>query len=101
MTVSRRVMGWLFGNLWLKLLSLGLALLLWMVVSGEATVERGLRVPLELTQVPAASSCSATCRLPSTSGFAEGRGPSAESAPATWSRSSICTPRNRAAACSR
>ncbi len=53
MTISRRVMGWLFGNLWLKLLSLGLALLLWMVVSGEATVERGLRVPLELTQVPA------------------------------------------------
>ena len=53
MTVSRRVMGWMFGNLWLKLLSLGLALLLWMVVSGEATVERGLRVPLELTQVPA------------------------------------------------
>ena len=46
-------MGWLFGNLWLKMLSLGLALLLWMVVSGEATVERGLRVPLELTQVPA------------------------------------------------
>src|SRR5580765_2692698 len=49
MTISRRVMGWLFGNLWLKMLSL----LLWMVVSGEATVERGLRVPLELTQVPA------------------------------------------------
>jgi YbbR domain-containing protein len=41
-----------FGNAWLKLLSLTLALLLWMVVSGEETVERGLRVPLELTQVP-------------------------------------------------
>ena len=27
--------------------------MLWMVVSGEETVERGLRVPLELTQVPA------------------------------------------------
>ena len=53
MTISRRVMGWLCGNIWLKLLSLGLALLLWMVVSGEATVERGLRIPLELTQVPA------------------------------------------------
>jgi YbbR domain-containing protein len=46
-------MRWLFGNLWLKLLSIGLALMLWMVVSGEETVERGLRVPLELTQVPA------------------------------------------------
>ena len=53
MTLSHRVAGWLFGNLWLKALSLGLALLLWMVVSGEETVERGLRVPLELTQVPA------------------------------------------------
>jgi len=52
-TLSHRVAGWLFGNLWLKALSLGLALLLWMVVSGEETVERGLRVPLELTQVPA------------------------------------------------
>ena len=40
-------------NFWLMLLSVGLALLLWMVVSGEETVERGLRVPLELTQVPA------------------------------------------------
>ncbi len=53
MTISRRVGHWVFGNIWLKLLSLGLALLLWMVVSGEETVERGLRVPLELTQVPA------------------------------------------------
>jgi YbbR domain-containing protein len=42
-----------FRHLRLKLLSVGLALLLWMVVSGEETVERGLRVPLELTQVPA------------------------------------------------
>ena len=53
MTLSRRVLRWLVGGIWLKLLSLGLALLLWMVVSGEETVERGLRVPLELTQVPA------------------------------------------------
>src|SRR5205085_682714 len=29
-----------------------LALLLWMVVAGEETVERGLRVPLELQQFP-------------------------------------------------
>ena len=53
MISSRRAAAWLFGNIWLKALSLGLALLLWMVVSGEETVERGLRVPLELTQVPA------------------------------------------------
>jgi hypothetical protein len=52
-TVTRRVARWVFGNAWLKLLSVGLALGLWMVVSGEETVERGLRVPLELTQVPA------------------------------------------------
>jgi YbbR domain-containing protein len=52
-TASRRALTWVFGNAWLKLLSGGLALLLWMVVSGEETVERGLRVPLELTQVPA------------------------------------------------
>ena len=52
MTLTQRVATWVFGNPWLKLLSVGLALLLWMVVSGEETVERGLRVPLELTQVP-------------------------------------------------
>jgi YbbR domain-containing protein len=44
---------WPFRHLGLKALSLVLALLLWMVVSGEETVERGLRVPLELQQVPA------------------------------------------------
>lgn len=54
MTLSRRIARWVFGNIWLKVLSLGLALMLWMIVSGEETVERGLRVPLELTQVPAA-----------------------------------------------
>jgi hypothetical protein len=42
-----------FHHLGLKLLSLGLAVLLWMVVSGEETVERGLRVPIELQQMPA------------------------------------------------
>jgi YbbR domain-containing protein len=41
-----------FNHLGLKVLSLGLAVLLWMVVSGEETVERGLRVPLELQQFP-------------------------------------------------
>jgi YbbR domain-containing protein len=44
---------WPFRHLGLKALSLALALLLWMVVSGEETVERGLRVPLELQQMPA------------------------------------------------
>jgi YbbR domain-containing protein len=44
---------WPFRHLGLKVLSLVLAVLLWMVVSGEETVERGLRVPLELLQVPA------------------------------------------------
>jgi YbbR domain-containing protein len=44
---------WPFRHLGLKALSLVLALLLWMIVSGEETVERGLRVPLELQQVPA------------------------------------------------
>ena len=35
---SARVAHWFFGNLWLKALSLGLALMLWMLVSGEETV---------------------------------------------------------------
>jgi YbbR domain-containing protein len=44
---------WPFRHFGLKVLSLGVAVLLWMIVSGEETVERGLRVPLELQQVPA------------------------------------------------
>jgi YbbR domain-containing protein len=51
--LSKKVVVWPFRHLGLKLLSLGLALLLWMIVSGEEMVERGLRVPLELQQVPA------------------------------------------------
>lgn len=43
---------WPFRHFGLKLLSLGLALMLWMVVSGEETVERSVRVPLELQQFP-------------------------------------------------
>lgn len=43
---------WPFRHVGLKAVSIGVAILLWMVVSGEATVERGLRVPLELQQVP-------------------------------------------------
>ena len=52
MTFSNRAMRWAFAHTWLKVLSVGLAVLLWMVVSGEEMVERGLRVPLELMQVP-------------------------------------------------
>jgi YbbR domain-containing protein len=37
----------------LKILSVGLAIMLWVVIAGEETVERGLRVPLELQQFPA------------------------------------------------
>jgi YbbR domain-containing protein len=43
---------WPFRHFWLKLLALGLAVALWVVVSGEAIVERGLRVPLELQRFP-------------------------------------------------
>jgi hypothetical protein len=42
-----------FRHFGLKLVSLGLAVVLWMAVSGEETVERGLRVPLEFQQFPA------------------------------------------------
>jgi YbbR domain-containing protein len=51
-SLSRRAVAWPFRHFGLKVLSLGLALLLWMVVSGEETVERGLRIPLELQQIP-------------------------------------------------
>ena len=44
---------WPFRHLGLKVLSLGTAVLLWMVIAGDQTVERGLRVPLELQQFPA------------------------------------------------
>lgn len=43
---------WPFRHVGLKVLSLGLALALWMVVAGEETAERSLRVPLELQQFP-------------------------------------------------
>ena len=44
---------WPFGHLGLKTLSVGIAILLWLFVSGDETVERGLRVPLEFQQFPA------------------------------------------------
>jgi YbbR domain-containing protein len=41
-----------FRHIGLKALSLAIAVLLWMAVAGEEIVERGLRVPLELQQLP-------------------------------------------------
>lgn len=43
---------WPFQHIGLKIVSLLFAVLLWMAVAGEETVERGLRVPLELQQYP-------------------------------------------------
>ncbi|HZR27099.1 MAG TPA: CdaR family protein [Vicinamibacterales bacterium] len=43
---------WPFRHFGLKVTSLTLAVLLWMAVAGEETVERGLRIPLELQQIP-------------------------------------------------
>ncbi len=43
---------WPFGHFGLKALSVAFAVLLWLFVSGDATVERGLRVPLEFQQFP-------------------------------------------------
>jgi YbbR domain-containing protein len=44
---------WPFRHFGLKVLSFAIAVMLWMVVSGDEIVERGLRVPLELQQLPA------------------------------------------------
>lgn len=41
-----------FRHLGLKLVSIALAALLWLVVSGEQIVERALRIPLEFTNLP-------------------------------------------------
>ena len=41
-----------FRHLGLKCISIALAALLWLVVSGEQIVERALRVPLEFTNLP-------------------------------------------------
>ena len=85
---------WPFRHIGLKLLSVGLAVLLWLVVSGEETVERGLRVPLELQQFPAgprAPGRGAVDRRRARArrvGHAEPR-----RAPATSSRCSICAAR--------
>ncbi len=42
-----------FRHIGLKLLSIVLASLIWLVVSGEQIVERALRIPLEFTNLPA------------------------------------------------
>lgn len=42
----------LFANLPLKVLSLLVAVVLWLAVSGQSTVERNIRVPLEYQNVP-------------------------------------------------
>lgn len=42
----------IFHRLGLKIVSVILAALLWLVVSGEQTVERALRIPLEYTNLP-------------------------------------------------
>ena len=42
-----------FRHLGLKTLSIGIAVLLWLTVAGEPVVERSLRVPLELQNIPA------------------------------------------------
>jgi YbbR domain-containing protein len=42
-----------FRHLGLKVLSIVLAALIWLVVSGEQIVERALRIPLEFTNLPA------------------------------------------------
>lgn len=52
MSAARWSTFWPFRHLGLKLISLAFALLLWMTVAGEATVERSLRIPLELQQFP-------------------------------------------------
>jgi hypothetical protein len=44
---------WPFRHLDLKLWSILLSAMLWMVIAGDESVERGIRVPLELQQFPA------------------------------------------------
>jgi len=43
---------WPFRHFGLKVWSVAIAIGLWLIVAGEETVERGLRVPLELQQLP-------------------------------------------------
>ncbi len=47
-----RLLRRLFRNFGFKALSITIAIVLWMIVSGEQVVERGLRVPLEFQNLP-------------------------------------------------
>jgi YbbR domain-containing protein len=44
---------WPFRHFGLKIVSIALAVLMWLIVAGEDTVERGLRVPIQFEQFPA------------------------------------------------
>ncbi len=44
---------WPFRHIGLKIVSIVLAVFIWLVVAGEETVERGLRVPLQFQEFPA------------------------------------------------
>jgi len=41
-----------FGHFWLKAIAVGIAVLLWFAVGGEKVVERSLRAPLEMQNIP-------------------------------------------------
>ena len=43
-----------FRDIWLKAIAVTIAVLLWLTVAGEPVVERGLEIPLEFENVPAA-----------------------------------------------
>ena len=80
-----------FRHLGLKIVSIGLAALLWALVSGEQVVERALRVPLEFTNVPAQSRARRRCadrRRRARARIVRRR--SAASRPVSWSPCSIC-----------
>ena len=78
-----------------------LAVLLWMIVAGEETVERGLRVPLELQQFPAGLELQGEAAdRSSTSACAGPPARSAASSPATSSRCSTFAGASRAGGCS-
>ncbi len=92
---------WPFRNFGLKALSLALGVLLWMVVSGEETVERALRVPLELQQVPAGLELAGEVPATVDVRVRGASGALSRVAPAMSSPSSICTARGQAAGCFR
>jgi YbbR domain-containing protein len=48
-----KILQWLRDHVGLQLVSVAIATLLWVVVSGEVTVEREIRAPLEFTNIPA------------------------------------------------